>query len=448
MLSQFVLITTIAWVGSTYTTAAAAAATTVTPEFIADAIQKAEHALILQGDRTSHIENALNGFQDVLAKKKKDLKEHTSDQTELLVKKLEDLIRQANVKQLEQLQKQLEQIMKRGLRRQNEGQNDQKEDESITKEALDDMFDTVVLLNKSEVVLEKWIRELIEQEVENLVGKDENESLNVYDESCVSPNTAAQEVQTALLRFQQDGIGLEDHAQGGAIVHEMTSQTFQPSPRNEERLGYWQNYIPEEVEELLPRGWVDWEVRIPNFIHHFLGSNHGVASTTASPQTLLHPDTRPGSCWPLQGSSGFITFRLPYTVKASAVTIDHTPELLLLQGSEQLGSAPKQIKIYGYPPCVESRDDCGGLGFDIEDEFLLREIQYDAGGPTTQTFQLGQDNDAAVEESGSCSATTSTCIPPHEDSTVAAIRLKIESNWGNPDYTCLYRFRVHGDAIV
>ena len=27
---------------------------------------------------------------------------------------------------------------------------------------------------------------------------------------------------------------------------------------------------------------------------------------------------------------------------------------------------------------------------------------------------------------------------------IAAVELKIESNAGNPDYTCLYKFRVHG----
>lgn len=28
---------------------------------------------------------------------------------------------------------------------------------------------------------------------------------------------------------------------------------------------------------------------------------------------------------------------------------------------------------------------------------------------------------------------------------VKYIRLEVLSNWGHPDYTCLYRFRVHGD---
>lgn len=31
--------------------------------------------------------------------------------------------------------------------------------------------------------------------------------------------------------------------------------------------------------------------------------------------------------------------------------------------------------------------------------------------------------------------------------TVAAVSFIIEDNWGNPDYTCLYRVQVHGDAV-
>jgi SUN domain-containing protein 1/2 len=44
--------------------------------------------------------------------------------------------------------------------------------------------------------------------------------------------------------------------------------------------------------------------------------------------------------------------------------------------------------------------------------------------------------------------TDTSCGSALGDEVVAAIRLEIESNWGNEDYTCLYRFRVHGDPIA
>lgn len=27
------------------------------------------------------------------------------------------------------------------------------------------------------------------------------------------------------------------------------------------------------------------------------------------------------------------------------------------------------------------------------------------------------------------------------------VELRISSNWGHPEYTCLYRFRVHGEPV-
>ena len=32
----------------------------------------------------------------------------------------------------------------------------------------------------------------------------------------------------------------------------------------------------------------------------------------------------------------------------------------------------------------------------------------------------------------------------HADLPISAVQLKIESNWGHENYTCLYKFRVHG----
>jgi hypothetical protein len=31
---------------------------------------------------------------------------------------------------------------------------------------------------------------------------------------------------------------------------------------------------------------------------------------------------------------------------------------------------------------------------------------------------------------------------------VKAVSFIVEENWGNADYTCLYRVRVHGDKVV
>ncbi|XP_037693136.1 SUN domain-containing protein 3 isoform X2 [Choloepus didactylus] len=57
------------------------------------------------------------------------------------------------------------------------------------------------------------------------------------------------------------------------------------------------------------------------------------------------------------------------------------------------------------------------------EEIFLGQFIYNKGGTTVQTFELQHE----VSEYLLC------------------VKLKILSNWGHPTYTCLYRFRVHGN---
>ncbi|XP_043920500.1 uncharacterized protein LOC122796202 isoform X4 [Protopterus annectens] len=56
-------------------------------------------------------------------------------------------------------------------------------------------------------------------------------------------------------------------------------------------------------------------------------------------------------------------------------------------------------------------------------ETLLGKFTYDQNGTPVQTF----------------------FIQPKDVKTYKIIELRVESNWGNPTHTCIYRFRVHGD---
>ena len=54
-------------------------------------------------------------------------------------------------------------------------------------------------------------------------------------------------------------------------------------------------------------------------------------------------------------------------------------------------------------------------------EFVqLGQVQYDTNYRAVQTFRLENAN------------------------IFQNIRINIESNWGNPNYTCIYRIRIHG----
>eukprot|EP00957_Ditylum_brightwellii_P012300 929540-Ditylum_brightwellii.AAC.1 len=115
----------------------------------------------------------------------------------------------------------------------------------------------------------------------------------------------------------------------------MTSDTYDPSILEKDRaivkLGEvsWRRYIPEDWENLLPEGWEDWDLgklreamHVPSYVYHSLGIK---GAATNPPESVLNPNTRLGSCWPMSGRSGQITLRLPYAVKVDAMTIDHIP---------------------------------------------------------------------------------------------------------------------------
>ena len=169
----------------------------------------------------------------------------------------------------------------------------------------------------------------------------------------------------------------------------------------------------------------------------------------------------------MDGSTGQITIRLPYPVKVGAITVDHVSSLLVSEGSRD--SAPKRIRIVGYPSC-EDDDRCAGIGFDSRDAIRIGELEYDAEGPSVQTFDFNLDmppsigtnveesefhgevdddypNDDDESGSASCSMSSSSCSPQPQH-VVAGVTFQILDNWGNPDFTCLYRFRIHGDRSI
>lgn len=159
-----------------------------------------------------------------------------------------------------------------------------------------------------------------------------------------------------------------------------------------------------------------------------------------------------------------MTIRLPYPIKVESFTLDHIPWSIVPEDAHK--SAPKKLKVIAYPVCMDSTE-CGALGFDGTDPMEVAQIEYDADGPTIQTFDsvfvaqkkakpreveldgLDQDelDDEEEDKDTSCSVETASCSTPPEIN-VAAITLKILENHGNPDYTCLYRFRVHGEQIL
>ncbi|XP_056660315.1 SUN domain-containing protein 1 isoform X20 [Monodelphis domestica] len=129
-----------------------------------------------------------------------------------------------------------------------------------------------------------------------------------------------------------------------------------------------------------------------------------------SPRVVIQPDIYPGNCWAFKGSQGYLVVRLSMMIHPTAFTIEHIPKTLSPTGN--ITSAPKDFSVYGLDNEYQ------------EEGMLLGQFVYNQEGESLQMFHAMSPGKA-----------------------FQIVELRILSNWGHPEYTCLYRFRVHGEPI-
>ncbi|XP_026020793.1 SUN domain-containing protein 1-like isoform X4 [Astatotilapia calliptera] len=128
-----------------------------------------------------------------------------------------------------------------------------------------------------------------------------------------------------------------------------------------------------------------------------------------SPRVVIQPDVYPGNCWAFKGSQGYLVIRLSLRILPTSFAVEHIPKTLSPTGN--ITSAPRNFTVFG-----------------LDDEYqeegkLLGHYTYQDDGESLQIFPVMEEN----------------------DKTFQIIEVRVLSNWGHPEYTCLYRFRVHGE---
>ncbi|XP_060555022.1 uncharacterized protein LOC132715927 [Ruditapes philippinarum] len=121
------------------------------------------------------------------------------------------------------------------------------------------------------------------------------------------------------------------------------------------------------------------------------------------------PEVYPGQCWAFKGAQGFIVIKTSTIIIPSGFTLEHIPKSLAPSG--EIDSAPKNFTVLG----LESEYDDHGVS--------LGNYTYNDNGKPMQFFPIqvkGQVKPFYMYE------------------------LRIVNNYGNQEYTCLYRFRIHG----
>ncbi|KAJ1724291.1 hypothetical protein LPJ53_001443 [Coemansia erecta] len=262
--------------------------------------------------------------------------------------------------------------------------------------------------------------------------------------------SVAHMIDSALARFAKDRLAKTDFAllsAGARVIPGLTSPTFEPAVR----------------------GVGQWLWRAAGFI------------SSMPPSTALDPATHIGECWPMQGSSGQIAVHLASAVDITEFALEHLPKSMAIDWR----SAPRSVEVWGY--VIPPENAAGGSGGEdtlpkqpaaeaaATDDRVSPDDQHslDASGDSpsdarTLPTSAISNPPFAASRSGSARgklallatheyqpsdtqpvqiiSTSPRIDGQHGDGTIRArtIILKVNSNWGHPDHTCIYRFRVHG----
>lgn len=239
----------------------------------------------------------------------------------------------------------------------------------------------------------------------------------------------SQLVDSAVSKMSKDTLARPDFAlySGGAsVIPSLTSDTFEMKPQS----------------------------LAGSLLSMVTGNGYAVGRP---PVTALHHETHNGHCWPFPGSQGQLGVMLSMPVYISDVTIDHVAK----EVATDMRSAPRRMELWGL---VEGGENLAKYGaweahraaqkeearaaaelvgeeyVEPEDDYpktlprsvpymKIAEFTYNIHAPHhIQTFPVPQE----IQELGI---------------DFGVVVLVVKSNWGREDFTCLYRFRVHGERL-
>ena len=184
---------------------------------------------------------------------------------------------------------------------------------------------------------------------------------------------------------------------------------------------------------------------LPSQVLAFI-TGHGYA-LGRPPVTALHHDVQNGFCWPFPGSQGHLGVKLAAPVKVESVSVDHVPKEIAFD----VRSAPREMEVWGLVEGSENERKLkewremkeairSSSEAEEEEEYpsilprqpayiRLADFTYDVDGPShVQNFPVSDK----IKEMGL---------------DFGVVVLMVKSNWGRREFTCLYRFRVHGSRL-
>ena len=177
-------------------------------------------------------------------------------------------------------------------------------------------------------------------------------------------------------------------------------------------------------------------------------------ATGLSPINALHPQNYAGRCWPFQGSEGQLGVKLALRAYVSDITIDHVAKEVAFD----LRSTPRQMEVWGL---VEGQENLAKVAGWLADRRRRRSDAFESGltaDPKDEEWEVPEhlSKDAQYIPISKflydVHSTRNIQTFPADPEVRAlgvdfgVVVLVVKNNWGRPEYTCLYRFRVHGDV--
>jgi SUN domain-containing protein 1/2 len=236
-----------------------------------------------------------------------------------------------------------------------------------------------------------------------------------------------QMVDSATSNWSKDVLARPDfalHSTGAQIIPSLTSATYSISP----------------------------EGAFGKAVGFVTGSGH---ATGLSPINALHPQNYAGRCWPFKGSEGQLGVKLALRTYISDITIDHVAKEVAFD----LRSTPRQMEVWGL---VEGQDNLAKVAGWLADRQRRRSDAVEFGNamdPKDEEWEVPEH----LPKDAQYIRVANFLFDVHStkniqtfpvDSEVRALGvdfgvvvLVIKNNWGRSEYTCLYRFRVHGDMV-
>lgn len=134
--------------------------------------------------------------------------------------------------------------------------------------------------------------------------------------------------------------------------------------------------------------------------------------TSISPRIVIQrTKVTPGECWAFKGAEGKLVIKLSRRIVPTAFTYEHIRKEL--SPDLNIDSAPRHFRVKS----LKDEND--------EDGLLLGEYEYNENDGPLQQFEVQNPHPIPTE----------------------FIELHILSNHGEMKFTCLYRFRVHGNRL-